>query len=211
VLRRNTILGLGLALIAGLSAQSASGQGGERWRERQARRAAAQQQKAAQRKASENGANEAKGPANPRQMAGLPPTWVENLREMPPEERDRFLQNNEKFKNLPPQRQQQVLQNLHKWDQLTPAQKDRIRATERILEQATPEQREHFQNDIVPKLAQMAPERRQRVLAHWRRLQGMSPAEQQAALNDPKFMPGLSPDEQATVRDLNSMGIPPSQ
>src|ERR1039458_2320535 len=109
------------------------------------------------------------------------------------------------------ERQEQIRQTLQKWDRVTPEQKDRIRATERILEQATPEQREHFQNDIVPNLAQMTPERRQRVLGHWRRLQGMTPAEQQAALNDPRFMPGLTPEEQATVRDLNSIGIPPPQ
>ncbi|MFZ1206212.1 MAG: DUF3106 domain-containing protein, partial [Candidatus Acidiferrales bacterium] len=76
---------------------------------------------------------------------------------------------------------------------------------------ATPEQREHFRDDIVPRLAQMPPDRRARVLNHWRRLQGMTPEEQQATLNDPRFMPGLSPDEQATVRDLAALGAPPSQ
>jgi Protein of unknown function (DUF3106) len=207
--RRNITLGLCLTLLMGLAAMSTSAQKGERWRERQARKAAAQQQKAEQKKAESNAG--AKGQPNPRQMAGLPPTWVGSLREMPPEERERFMQNNERFQSLPPQRQQQIRENLQKWDRLAPEQQDRIRATERILEQATPEQREHFQNDIVPKLAQMAPDRRQRVLGHWRRLQGMTPAEQQAALNNPRFMPGLSPDEQATVRDLNSMGIPPPQ
>lgn len=213
MLHRNITLGLCLVLLTGLGAQPASAQTGEQWRQRQARRAAAQQQKAEQKNKAESngGAGGEKGQPNPRQMAGLPPTWVGNLREMPPEERERFMQNNERFQNLLPQRQQQIRQNLQKWDRLTPEQKDRIRATERILEQATPEQREHFQNEIVPKLAQMAPERRQRVLGHWRRLQGMTPAEQQTALNDPKFMPGLGPDEQATVRDLNSMGIPPPQ
>ena len=54
-----------------------------------------------------------------------------------------------------------------------------------MLEQTTPEQREHFQNDIVPKLEQMQPERRQRVINHWRRLQVMTPEEQQAALHNP--------------------------
>jgi len=35
-----------------------------------------------------------RGQANLRGMAGLPPKWVENLREMPPEQQERFMQNN---------------------------------------------------------------------------------------------------------------------
>jgi hypothetical protein len=199
------ILGLAVALLAGLAEQSASAQNGERYRENQAaRREAAQKRR-------ENPGGAGKGQQAERAAVGLPPKWVENLRDMPPAERERFLENNEKFKNLPPQRQAQIRQNLQKWDQMSPEQQDRIRATQRMLEQATPEQREHFQNDIVPKLEQMAPQRRARVIGHWRRLQAMTPAEQEAALHDPAFMGNLSPEEQSVVRDLNSMGNPPAQ
>lgn len=197
-------------LLAGLVPQIARAQNGERWRaHREA--VSAQRQKAKGEAARQPGANRGAHEPNARAVAGLPPKWVDNLRDMPPDEQERFMQNNEKFQNLPPQRQAQVRQNLQKWNNLSPEQQNRIRATERMLENATPEQREHFRNDIVPKLAQMAPERRQRVIGHWRRLQGMTPEEQQAALNDPRFMKGLSPDEQATVRDLNSLGAPPPQ
>jgi hypothetical protein len=198
---RNIILGTCLALFMGLVPQSASAQNGERWRERQAQRQAAQKQR------QENGGR----PAGERAAVGLPPKWVENLRDMSPEDRERFMQNNEKFQNLSPERKQQVINNLQKWDAMPLEQRERILATERMLEQATPEQREHFQNEIVPKLQQMQPQRRQRVIGHWRRLQVMSPAEQQAALHDPAFWGNLSPDEQSVVRDLNSMGNPPQQ
>jgi Protein of unknown function (DUF3106) len=208
-----SIFAICAGLLAGLAPQTASAQNGQRWRAWQARRvaAAAQRQKAKEEGARQPDANNGAREANPRAMAGLPPKWVDNLRDMPPDEQERFMQNNEKFQSLPPQRQAQIRQNLQKWNNLSPEQQNRIKATETLLENATPEQREHFQNDIVPKLAQMAPERRARVLNHWRRLQGMTPEQQQAALNDPRFMPGLSPDEQATVRDLNSLGAPPPQ
>ncbi|HKV05896.1 MAG TPA: DUF3106 domain-containing protein [Candidatus Acidoferrales bacterium] len=193
-------------LLAGLAAQPVFAQQGARWKARQqARRQAVQQQ----RKQGNGGA--AKGQFNPRGMAGLPPKWVAKLRDMPPEEQQRFMQNNEQFQHLPPERQEQVRRNLERWNNLPPEQQTRIRATEEMLERATLEQREHFQNEIVPKLEQMPPERRQRVIGHWRRLQGMTPEEQQSALGDPGFMRGLSPDEQAIVRDLNSMGSPPSE
>ena len=209
---RSIILGTCLALLIGLVAESASAQNGERWRawqaqheaQREARREAAQKQH----QANAGGAGNAKGE---RAAVGIPPKWVENMRDMSPEDREHFMQNNQAFQNLPPERKQQVIANLQKWDAMPPEQKERIRATERMLEEATPEQREHFRNDIVPKLEQMPPERRQRVIGHWRRLQGLTPAEQQAALHDPAFMGNLSPDEQSVVRDLNSMGSPPPQ
>jgi hypothetical protein len=194
--------GLCLMLLAGLAVPCAWAQNGERIRERQAaRRQAAEQRR-------EQAAAAGKKPLNERAAVGLPPKWIDNLRDMPPDEQERFMQNNERFQSLPPQRQAQIRQNLQKWNQMSPEQRDRIRSTERMLEDATPEQREHFQNAIVPQLAQMAPERRMRVLNHWRRLQSLTPAEQQAALHDPAFMGNLSPDEQSVVRDLNSLGNP---
>lgn len=198
---RNIILGTSLALLAGLAAQCVRAQNGERARGREARREAAQKQRQA------NGGR----PAGERAAVGLPPKFVERLRDMRPEDRERFMQNNEKFQNLSPERKQQVINNLQKWDAMPPEQRERILATERMLEQATPEQREHFQNEIVPKLEQMQPQRRQRVIGHWRRLQVMSSAEQQAAFHNPAFWGNLSPDEQSVVRDLNSMGNPPQQ
>ena len=39
-------------------------------------------------------------------------------------------------------------------------------------------------------------------------LQQMSPADRQAALNDPRFMQGLSPDEQSVLRGLDSVRNP---
>jgi Protein of unknown function (DUF3106) len=192
--------GLCLLLAASVGITSASAQNGERIRERQAAR-----KQAAEQRRSEAGGQK---PLNERAAVGLPPKFVEKLRDMPPEEQERFMQNNEKFQSLPPLRQAQIRQNLQKWNALPAEQKERIRATEAMLENATPEQREHFQNYVVPKLEQMPPMRRARVINHWRRLQSLTPAEQQAALRDPGFMGNLSPDEQSVVRDLNSMGNP---
>jgi Protein of unknown function (DUF3106) len=214
-MNRRSILGLALSvgLLAGMAAQPARAQQGERWRAWHEQRVAQNQKQGAVGGAHPNAGNNAGGgkgqQLNPRGAAGLPPRWVESLREMPPEQQERFLQNNARFQGLLPARQAQIRQNLAKWNRLTPEQKDRIRATEQMFEQMTPEQREHFRDELIPQLAQLPPERRQRVIGHWRRLQLMTPEEQQAALHDPRFMQGLSPDEQSMVRDLNSMGAPP--
>lgn len=125
--RRNIIFGLCLVLLTDIAAQSAWAQNGERFRERQA----ARRQAAGQRR--EGGPAE-KRQQNGRGLVGLPPKWVQNLRDMPPEEQEKFMQNNERFQSLPPWRQQQIRQNLQKWNSLSLEQQDRIRKTQQFLD-----------------------------------------------------------------------------
>lgn len=189
-----------LALTAVLRTQPAAAQGAlQRLRARRAAAAAAAQKQ-----------NQA-GKPNERAMEGLPPKWVENLREMPPEDQERFMENNERFRNLPPQRQEQIRQNLDKWNKLSPEEKQAVRERERFLEQLTPEQRAYVRTTLLPKWQAMPQDRRQVINRHLAMLGAMSPATQEAALNDPKFMQGLSPDEQSMLRDLNSLRNPPPQ
>jgi hypothetical protein len=151
------------------------------------------------------------GQPNLRAMAGLPPKWVENLRDMPPGDQQRFLQNTRVFQNLPPPRQAQIRKNLENWNKLSPAERDALRERAQILERMTPQQRQYLRNTLLPKWQGMPPERRQAINGRLRILQTMGPATQEAALADPKFMQGLSPDEQSMLRDLNSFRNPPSQ
>jgi hypothetical protein len=203
---RAITFGLLLALLTGFAAQTARGQNGERLREWRERRAAAQQEKANR---QANGG--AKGQPNARGMEGLPPKWVEKLRDMPPEQQQRFMENNEQFRNLPPERQQQIRQNLQRWNNLTPEQKQEAINREAVLERMTPEQRQYVRNVLLPKWQSMPQERRQVMNRHLAMLRNMSPETQQAALNDPRFMQGLSPDEQSMLRDLNALRNPSTQ
>jgi hypothetical protein len=197
------ILALCAGLLAGLSPKTARAQNG-RWRAWQARRQAAAQK--------QNGGRQPKakpGQPNVRGMEGLPPKWVENLRDMPPDQQERFMQNNEQFQRLPPGRQAQIRQNLQRWNNLSPQQKEEARQREAFLERLTPEQRQYVRNTLLPKWQAMPQDRRQVINRHLGMLRNMSPSTQQAALNDPRFMQGLSPDEQSMLRDLNSLRNPP--
>ncbi len=196
--RRLLQFGSLVALTLCLLAPAASAQNGERLREWRARQQA-------RREAAAQGA---KGQPNERAMEGLPPRWVERVRDMTPEQQQQFLENNEQFKRLPPARQQQILQNLDKWNHLTPEQKTEAINREHVLEQMTPEQRDYVRNTLLPKWQAMPLERRQVINRHLGMLRNMSPATQQAALNDPKFLEGLNPDEQSMLRELNSLRNP---
>ncbi|MGH9639392.1 MAG: DUF3106 domain-containing protein [Bryobacteraceae bacterium] len=178
-------------LLWGLAAQPASAQIGTRWR---ARRESAEQRRA-------NG----KGKPNIRGMEGLPPKWVEKLQDMPPQQQEKFLQNNERFRNLPPRRRAQIRRNLERWNSLTPEQKQAARSAETALERMTPQQRAYVRNTLLPKWQALPMDRRKAIRRHLAILSKMSPSTQQAALNDPKFMAGLSPDEQDMLRNLNSL------
>lgn len=190
-----------LVLLMGLVAEPACAQNGRRV-------PVLQQRNEAKREANPNGQ---KGKPNARAMEGLPSKWNERLRDMPPEEQQRFMQNNEQFQHLPPERQDQIRRNLQRWNNLSPEQKQRARQAEAALERMTPEQRQYVRNTLLPKWQAMPVERRQVLNRHLAMLRNMNPATQQAALNDPRFMEGLSPDEQSMLRDLNSLRNPPVQ
>jgi hypothetical protein len=180
-------------------------QDGERLREWRARQEA-HREAAAEKRASGAG----KGQPNERAMEGLPPKWVDRVRDMPPEQQQQFLENNAQFRQLPPARQEQIRQNLEKWNRLSPEEKDAVRGREQFLDNLPPEQREYVRGTLLPKWQALPQPRRQAINQRLAMLRNMSPSTQQAALNDPKFVQGLSPDEQSMLRDLNSLRNPPA-
>jgi hypothetical protein len=150
------------------------------------------------------------GGGNGRGMAGLPPKWVENLRDKSPAEQERFMQNNERFQSLPTWRQQQVRQNLQKYNNLTPQQKAAMQTAEDNWQRLSPEDRQKVKNELLPKWQGMTPERRQAVNGKLHTLQGVSATDREKALNDPKFMQGLNPDEQSMVKSLSTLRSAPA-
>src|SRR5580704_3976895 len=159
-----------------------------------------------QRGAAKPGAG--KGKPNVRSMEGLPPKWVEQLRDRSPEEQQRFMENNDRFKSLPPERQAQIRRNLEQWNRLSPEQKNAIQDRERFFESLSPQQRQYVRNNLLPRWQAMPFERRQLLLGRLRVLRDLPPEERSAKLGDPNFMQGLSPDEQQTLRDLNQLRNP---
>lgn len=154
----------------------------------------------------QQGAKPAEGDG--RGLAGLPPKWIDKLRDMSPEEQERFLRNFRRFQKLPPQRQEQILRYLQKWNNLSPTEKNAMRDREMLWERMSPEQKKYVQNDLVPKWQAMAPERRQLINGRLHVLQGMTPQQQQEALKDPRFLQGLSGEEQSMLREVYALRNP---
>jgi Protein of unknown function (DUF3106) len=171
-----------------------------------------QQQQQKQKQAGKNQPqSQARAEGEARGMAGLPPKWVEHLQELPPEEQERFLKNQNDFKSLPPERQAQVRDNLRHWNSLTPAERNNLRTEEHNWEQMSPDQREHIRSEILPRWQQLPPERRQLVMGRLRALRDMSETDREAKLNDEQFLSGLNPDERDLLRKMDTLRNPPPQ
>jgi hypothetical protein len=136
-------------------------------------------------------------------LADLPPKWVDHLQEMTPEEQQRFMKNNERFRQLSPDGQAQIRDKLRYWNGLSPNERESLRDRQRVWEQLTPAQQDHIQRDLLPKWQQLPEDRRQVVLSRLRGLNSMSDSERTAKLNDPEYMRGLSPDEQDMLKNLS--------
>jgi hypothetical protein len=149
------------------------------------------------------------GKPNGRGMMGLPPKWVEKMRDLSPEEQERFMRNNARFQNLPSERQEQIRRNLMKWNQLTPQQRDAIRARERFLERMSPEERQEVVRDLAPRWQRLPQDRRELIQGRLRELGGMTPEERQQKLQDPEFMQGLDSNEQDLLRRLSDLRLGP--
>jgi Protein of unknown function (DUF3106) len=165
-----------------------------------------------------NGANRENGARNgtgavynptPRQQLGVGAAkpWVDQMRDLSPQQRDRVLQNSRAFQNLSPDKQAKIRQQFNQWDRMTPSQQADLRQKETTWRNLTPDQREHIKNDVLPKWRQMPWDRQQVLKQKLGVLQNMPESARNQRLNDPNFTRGLSDDERSTLQDLSHMHV----
>src|SRR5579863_3165351 len=68
----------------------------------------------------------------PRQQLGVgsPRPWVDQMRSLPPQQRERVLQNSRAFQNMPAEQQNRIRQQFNQWDKMSPQQKTDQQARE---------------------------------------------------------------------------------
>jgi len=99
---------------------------------------------------------------------------------------------------MPPQDRQRVLQNEDRLRRLPPAQQQVLRDRAQVWNRMTPQQRAHVQTDVLPRWRQMPPERKQAIRQRLRVLQNMPESARNQRLNDPKFTQGMSEEDRPT-------------
>jgi hypothetical protein len=145
----------------------------------------------------------------PRQQVGVgaPRPFVDRMRDLNPQQRDRVLQSSRAFQNLAPEQQGRIRQQFNQWDHLNPQQRADLRAKEDTWRRMTPEQRSYVKNDVLPRWRQIPWERQQVIQQKLGVLQNMPESARNRRLSDPNFTRGMSDDDRQTLHDLSHLHV----
>jgi hypothetical protein len=108
---------------------------------------------------------------------------------------------------LNPEERQRVMQNQQRFRQLSPQQQQDMRERSRVWQQMTPEQRNHITNEVLPNWKQLPPQRQKAIEQRLGVLKNMPESARNQHLNDPNFTRGLSEEDRATLRDLSHLHV----
>jgi len=145
----------------------------------------------------------------PRQQVGVgaPRPFVDRMRDLNPQQRDRVLQSSHAFQNLAPEQQSRIRQQFNQWDHLNPQQRADLRAKEDTWRRMTPEQRSYVKNDVLPRWRQIPWERQQVIQQKLGVLQNMPESARNRRLSDPNFTRAMSDDDRQTLHELSHLHV----
>ncbi|MBI2816108.1 MAG: DUF3106 domain-containing protein [Acidobacteria bacterium] len=138
----------------------------------------------------------------------LPPPLMDKLKDLPPEEQENVIRNNERFQQLPKEQQDRILRRWHRFQALPPEQKEMIRKRREAFERLTPEQRQKVR-ELFPRWRDLPDERRRALQDEFRKMREMSPEERDEYLSSKDVENRFSSEERELLKDLNSLGPPP--
>jgi hypothetical protein len=142
--------------------------------------------------------------------------WVDTMRTLTPQQRERVFQNSRAFQSLAPDKQSKIRQQFNQWDRMTPSQRSDLQRNEQVWGKLTPGQRDHLKNEVIPRWRQMPWDRQQMMKQKLGVLQNMPESARNQRLNDPNFTRGMSDDERSMLHDLSHTHVggvpePPTQ
>ncbi len=108
---------------------------------------------------------------------------------------------------LSPEERQRVIQNQQRFRQLSPQQQQDMRERGRVWQEMTPQQREHIKNEVLPTWRNMPPQRQKAIEQRLGVLQNMPESARNRHLNDPYFTRGMSEEDRSTLQDLSHLHV----
>jgi len=145
----------------------------------------------------------------PRQQFGVgsPKPFVDRMRDLTPQQRDRVLQNSRTFQNLAPEQQNRIRNQFNQWDRMSPQQRSDLREKENTWRNLTPQQRDYIKNDVMPRWRQVPWQRQQVIQQKLGVLQNMPESARNRRLADPNFTRGMSDEDRAMLHDLSHLHV----
>jgi len=108
---------------------------------------------------------------------------------------------------LSPEEQQRVLQNQQRFRQLSPQQQQDMRDRQHVWQQMTQQQRDHIKYEVLPNWRNLPPQRKKAIEQRLGVLQNMPEFARNQHLNDPNFTRGMSAEDRAMLRDLSHLHV----
>lgn len=128
------------------------------------------------------------------------PQWMNQHKNLTPEQQQKALEKEPGFRDLPPQTQQRELERLKQLNAMTPERRQRALETNEWVEHLTPAQHNQY-TSAMKQLRELPPDQRVYVARTFRGLRELSPAQRQAVLNSDRF-DHLTDAQRATLNSL---------
>jgi hypothetical protein len=155
-------------------------------------------------------ANQQKNPNRPNRGGPGPGKKMGNLLSLPPDQREKALENDPGFKRLPPDRQAALRERLRNFNNQTPEQQRRILDRAKFMASLTDEQ-QHVIRQSNRQLQTLPSERQVMVHKALRHLRQMDPQERQQVLNSDRFKSTFSDEERGILTKLSAIPNPPEE
>jgi DNA-directed RNA polymerase subunit F len=141
----------------------------------------------------------------PRRRPGPPPLLLERLKNLTPEQREKVLENNRRFRRLPPERQEQLRMRLRQLQELSPEQREMVEQRFAIFSNLTPKQQEKARKLYEDRWRKLPPERRRALLQEFRRLRRLDPDKRKQRLESKELKDQFSSEEREVLTQLMAL------
>jgi hypothetical protein len=133
--------------------------------------------------------------------------WLQNHKNLSPDQQEKLLENDPNFKQLPPERQAALKERLRKFNNMAPEQRERALNRMQWMAGLSPEQRQQIRQSN--ETLQTLPQDRQ-VMVHkaLRHLRQMDPQGREQVLNSERFKNTFSDQEQGILKQLSAINPP---
>lgn len=132
--------------------------------------------------------------------------WLRNTMQLPPQEQQRKLEQDQHFQQLPPQRQEQLRNRLQNFNSMPPQQQQRVLNRMEMIEHLKPEQQRQAQS-LFGQFRGMDPQRKDVMRRTLRQMRAMPPNARERMLNSPEMQSRYSPQEIQMLRGFNDIGF----
>ncbi len=132
--------------------------------------------------------------------------WLRNTMRLPPQERQRRLEQDPRFLQLPPQRQLELLHRLQAFDAMPAQEQQRVLNRMEMIEHLPPEQQRRTEA-LFEQFRTLAPQRKQMMRHTLRQMRNMPPDARLHFLGSPEIRSTYSTDEVRMLYDFNSIGF----